>query len=319
MRARLPGLYQEFLEPQELIQAQTIQQNIMDVLMMLEVDFGMAAPPINTPLLLYRWIQDLALPLEIFTASQRLARVLNVDGAFTKDGSSIVLRYPEVRLMALVVIATKMLLPFDEIERYPTSATELAVFAMNWDEWVKVHRPDHNHTVDSSQLSFEEAFNFAETNCLDAADETLDAYLDWYNTNIASEEVRTRGQAGRDADFRRALFKMFPVQTETHTRTKQKSTVTGGEVEAKLRQIQSTLVPKATVEQNQDTKDTPRPGTYYRRFRHVEDLSGPAKIFFEEAAKLAGSSLESMVQAVFLTERKVQKHEEALRKAGSAR
>ena len=38
-------------------------------------------------------------------------------------------------------------------------------------------------------------------------------------------------------------------------------------------------------------------------------------MFFDKAAKLAGLSLEGIVQAVFLTERKLQKHEESLRRA----
>lgn len=318
MRARLPGPYQELLEPQDLLQPQLIHQSIVEILTMLRMEFGMATPPINTPLILYKWIQDLALPLEVFVASQRLARILNIDGTFCAGGSNIVLRYPEVRLMALVVIATKLLLPFDEIERHPQSITELSGLSMNWDEWVEAHKNADKKIVDQSQLNFEKAFNFTESNCTEAADETLDAYLDWYSDNIATEEVRERGQAGRDANFRRALFRMFPVHSGQSAGTPQPSDVAKNGLESKIRHVQSTLRPRR-VEKTQTTKDAPRSGCFYRRFRSVEDLSGPMKIFFEKAAMLAGLPLDGMVQAVFLTERRVQNHEEALRKTTKAR
>ena len=60
-----------------------------------------------------------------------------------------------------------------------------------------------------------------------------------------------------------------------------------------------------------------RAGSFYRRHREVQDLEGPLKLLYELAAELAGVSLEGLTKAVFLTERKLQKHEEQLRKARS--
>lgn len=318
MKARLPPRYQELLEPQDLLQPQLMHQSIIDILMRLQADFGMALPSTNTPLILYRWVQELALPLEVYAATQRLAGILNVDGTFSGGSSDVVLRYPEVRLMALVMIAAKLLFPFDEIKRQPHSPTDLSALSMNWDEWTKTQQRENESDVERSRLSFEKAFSFTEADAIEATDDVLDDYLDWYQENIATEEVRERGRAGRDADFRRTLFEMFPVRSDPPSRRARPSTTTGEGVETRLRHTQSTLSLEPLVE-NDQTKDVPRSGSFYRRFRTAQELSGPVRIFYEKSAKLAGLPVDGMVQAVFFFERRLQKFEEELRKTEKAR
>jgi RNA polymerase I-specific transcription initiation factor RRN7 len=128
------------------------------------------------------------------------------------------LRCPEIRLMALVVIATKLLFPWDGRPRFPQSATDLSALEMDWTEWARVQRAGRRlsgrsaeTTASDGPLRFEDAFNMTEEQSLALADERLDEYLDWYQSNLASDEVRQRGRAGKDAGFRKALFSMFPV------------------------------------------------------------------------------------------------------------
>jgi RNA polymerase I-specific transcription initiation factor RRN7 len=63
-----------------------------------------------------------------------------------------------------------------------------------------------------------------------------------------------------------------------------------------------------------ELRNVNRVGSVYRRYRTVKELSGPVKLLFDKASALAGLSMENMVLAVFLTERKLQKFEEVLRK-----
>lgn len=321
MRERLPALYHDFLEPQEVLSPRRIHQSVAETLTLLDGEFGMATPPINISLVLYRWIEVLALPLEVFTAAKRLMRILGIDGDFSPSSSSIVLRYPEARLMAVLVIATKLLLPFDKIDRKQKSSTDLPTLSMDWYEWTKILRSEADTHGNLGSLSFDDAFKFTEADCLEATDDTLDAYLDWYSDNLASEDIRERGQAGRDADFRRALFKIFALPSRVSTKQARPATPTGTEPMAgeKLRQVQSTLVSTQAIEDDQTIEDAPPPGSFYRRFKHIEELGGPVKIFYEKAAELAGVALDGIVQAVFLTEHKLQKHEEGLRKAAVGR
>jgi len=314
MRTRLPGAYQGLLDVQELLQPQNLHQRVMRTVAMLKSEFGMTIPPINIALVLYRWLRLLALPLEAFVATQRLMRVLEVDGNFSDRGRIAVLRYPEVRLMAVMVIATKLLFPFDDIERDVEEDANSTALSMDWQQWTSVIKDDTDQNPAEQPLTFKEAFEFDEASCMEASEDTLDAYLDWYGDSIASEDIRDRGQAGRDADLRRALFRLFPTKPERAAPARQPTVMSQDEPEKKIREAQSALRPTQDPEGRQDAQDIARPGSYYRRIRSSEELSGPMQVFFDRAAKLAGVRVDDMVQAVFTMERRLQKREEELRK-----
>lgn len=318
MRERLPGEYERQLEPQVLLQPQVLHQRVSDTVKVFGLEFGMAFPPINTSLVLFRWIKDLMLPLEIFVASQRLARSLRVDFTFGASSSCVVLRYPEASLMAFVVVATKLLLPFDDIERHPLSINDLSTMSMDWNEWKIAQESGRDDRSDASRLTYSQAFSFLETDCFAAADEKLDSYLAWYAENVASDEVREGGEAGKDAEFRRTLFGMFPLDARPQPHFNATADAMKQQDTSKLRTVQERLVPRAVVEPVASNKDTARLGSSYRRFRQVEDLSGVVEVFYVKAAKVAGLSLDGLVQAVFSIERQMQKQEEALRKAARA-
>lgn len=319
MRERLPGRFQELLEPQTLLNPESLHQCILETLTTLNTAFGMTVPAINSPIVLYRWIRILGLPIETFAATQRLARLLDITGEYLLNAnprSCAALRYPEAQLMGLLVVATKLLFPFDDIERYRESANSLSIFDMDWDVWVKVNEISRDTGTHESELSFPEAFAFDESDCLQASDEKLDAYLDWYESNIASEDIREHGRAGHESEFRRALFVMFPVHSDRPMKSKepvQSDLITRNAV----REVQRNLIPKRDIESSDAIDDAPRTGCFYRRYRNVEELPKHARVFFDRASKLVGLSLETMVQAVFHTERELQKVEERLRKGES--
>ena len=162
-------------------------------------------------------------------------------------------------------------------------------------------------------MSFSEALAYTETDVLDASDDKLDQYLDWYETNMASEEIRERGRAGRDVDFRRTLFRLFPLSGTQAAREDLPNVSGEAEIPAdRLRQVQRALQPKKVIGPKHNAQK--RTGSFYRRFRTVADLDGVSKVIYERAAELAGLSLEAMIQAVFAIERKMQTFEERTRK-----
>lgn len=340
MRDRLPGHLQEPLEPQDLLRVETFHRKILDLLTSLDVDVGMQAPPVNHPLVLYRWVKALQLPLEVFVTVQRLGRVLELDFQYSVDAkawSSVSLRYPEVRLMSLVVIATKMLFPFDNAKRYPTSANDMIALKMDWSAWQQVQDRDDVKNVgnsenagfnrlvsqdESSHLTYQTAFTMTESQSLGLADDRLDEYLDWYEGNIASEEVRERGRAGVDAEFRRALFKMFPTHNEsqneaTAPRARTEISDPGNTSDEKLARVQAGLRPQRIVTE-EPADDVPRTGSSYIQYRVVEELHGATKAFHIQAARLAGYPLHGMLRAVFAIERKLLHVEKELREADRA-
>ncbi|KYG42542.1 hypothetical protein M433DRAFT_176638 [Acidomyces richmondensis BFW] len=317
MRERLPATYQELLEPVSLGKPEKLHQYVLELLQLMHEEFGMAVPPLNHVLILQRWIRILTLPLEVFAATQRLARILELGFSFkfqTKESNKakdLMLRYPETRLMALIIVATKLLFPFDDVKRYPTSPSDPSVLSMDWQKWQEIQsRPVRG----AMPLSYQAAMNFSEEDALRAGDEELDAYLDWAEDNIASEEIRERGKAGKDADFRRALFKMFPSGRPSRHDGSLASELPKDShddmFKSKIRQVHAALKPQRIVEPREGFEDVDRTGSYYRRCKRMEELDGPMRMFYEKAGELAGVSLKSMVRAVNLVETRLQKHEE---------
>lgn len=314
MRQRLPGEYERQLEPLDLLRGELLHQKILETITLLHDEFGMTVPPINTSLVLHRWLTELALPVEIFVATQRLARMVGMDFAYDGQDMRVILRYPEARLMALVIVSTKLLFPMDGIQRRPQPAPGLSAVSVDWKEWVKMHEGKDSGRRDEGTLTFEQAFSMGEADCLNADNETLDAYMDWYADNIASEEVRERGAAGKDAEFRRALFSLFPQEPRARPLGDVTLSFQPNDKGKRLRSLGDALPPDSPVQGDSQEPEARELGSFYRRYRSVDELSGPAKVFFDKAAGLAGVSVDSMVQAVFVVERKLQKQEEAFRK-----
>lgn len=114
LRERLPGEFQVLLEPQTVLRPSSLHHRVLELGSLLNTEFGMVLPAVNLPLLLHRWMQDLALPIEVYAATRRLAQILDIDFTLQfggKTNMSRVLRYPEVQLMGLLVVSTKLFFP----------------------------------------------------------------------------------------------------------------------------------------------------------------------------------------------------------------
>ncbi|KAK4544621.1 hypothetical protein LTR36_004193 [Oleoguttula mirabilis] len=322
MRERLPATYQDLLEPQQLRRPQKLHDRILGLLVTLSSEFGMALPPINHPLILYRWVRELALPIEIFAATQRLARVLDLDFAFKLNGKhgskDAVLRYPEARMMALIVVTTKLLFPVDIVKRYPSSASDMSALALDWAPWAELQPQTFGHQP-TPRPDYQKMMDFSQADALQAADDQLDRYMDWFEQNVASEDIREHGKAGKEADFRRTLFQLFPAGNDRAQSTTEPLTATAPDqaITDKLRESQGVLKSKRIIEHTTDAREVNRTGSFYQRYRSADDLEDPVKLLYERAAGLAGLSMESMVRAVFLIEGKMQRHEENSRKDGN--
>ncbi|KAG9644249.1 hypothetical protein KCU69_g18044, partial [Aureobasidium melanogenum] len=268
--------------------------------------FGMATPPINHILVLYRWIRSLALPLEVYSATLRLAKLLEVtfvyDVQAARSSRYRILQYAEPRLMAALIIATKLLFPLDNVKRYPKNPTELSALTMDWSHWSKA-RAEYNDTIKSgTPLGYQEAMQVQEKDILDMSDNKLDEYMDWYGSVFAEETVREKGRIGKEAEFRRALLRLFPIdrpfQDTSDAMDVDKEQEPMPEDE-RLRKVQSSLRPTRVKPNARSTEpEVSRPGNSYRRYRNVGELDGYAKEFYEEAANLVALPLNSLVNFV---------------------
>ncbi len=321
MRERLLAVYQELLEPKLLGKPEKLHNHVLGLMRSFATEFGMALPPINHPLILYRWMRKLALPIEVFAATSRLARLTDITFAFTLDAKpgakNHMLQYPEPRLMAILIVSSKLLFPFDDIERAASSANAMDALGMDWSAWAELQVSQPTEDKAGRPLAYADALEFSQTDVLGAAEHQVDQYMDWCGHNIASEDIRERGKAGRDADFRRILFGMFPVReagATEHEDARESKSREEAEAE-KLRAVQAALSIKSVTQQpRKGQTQASGIGSSYRRIRHAGELEGPAKVFYERAAELAGLSVEAMVMAVFQIEGRMHKLEEKARK-----
>lgn len=322
MKLRLPFNYNKILDPQDVLSPGAVQQAVLDNITAFDRAFGMATPPVNHILVLYRWIRSLALPLEIYSATLRLAKLLEIafvyDVQAKRSSRYRILQYAEPRLMGALVIATKLLFPLDNIKRYPKNPTELSALTMDWSNWSK-SRAEYNDTIKSrTPLGYQEAMLVQEKDILDMSDDKLDQYMDWYGSVFAEETVREKGRIGKEAEFRRALLRLFPVDRPAQ------STSDAMDVDAvqesipedeRLRKVQSSLRPTRVKPNVRSTEpEVSRPGNSYRRYRNVGELEGYAKEFYDEAASLVALPLNSLVKCVFILEKRLEKWENSERK-----
>ncbi|KAG9730381.1 hypothetical protein KCU75_g19042, partial [Aureobasidium melanogenum] len=306
MKLRLPFNYNKILDPQDVLSPGAAQQAVLDNITAFDRAFGMATPPINHILVLYRWIRSLALPLEVYSATLRLAKLLEI--AFVYDVQAArssryrILQYAEPRLMGALVIATKLLFPLDNVKRYPKNPTELSALTMDWSNWSKA-RAEYNDTIKSgTPLGYQEAMQVQEKDILDMSDNKLDEYMDWYGSVFAEETVREKGRIGKEAEFRRALLRLFPIdrpfQDTSDAMDVDKEQEPMPEDE-RLRKVQSSLRPTRVKPNARSTEpEVSRPGNSYRRYRNVGELDGYAKEFYEEATNLVALPLNSLVNFV---------------------
>lgn len=132
--------------------------------------------------------------VEIYGCSFRLARVLGLEFKYPDWLARHQLtEYPELRIMGLIVISTKLTQPFDNIIRTPEDATDASALKLDWDEWRSLKAQEA-----SKRLKRGEEVHVAEEDVFNMSGEKLDDYLDWYqNTWMDEKESHCKFEATR--------------------------------------------------------------------------------------------------------------------------
>ena len=320
MREQLPGAYQEALDPRPLLKAGHVRESVGQLVILFKRDFGMSFPPLNRPLLTFRYINTLSLPLDVYMGMTRLMEKLDFALEYPKDISKRldVIALPEAQLAAMVIIATKLLYPFDEFYRYPTTPAEPAATLFSWEIWSQTlsnsAEASQSAAAAPAKLSFEQAMKIEDKDVFAMSEKELDNYLDFYEQTWM--EGDPKGQ-GKERDFQEALFRMFPtnkakslVNPSTSSSGQEGEAIDPKSESAKIVEIISAMQPQRAVTEEQAEKvEEPvlRPGNRYQRHRDMSTVLGFEKLFYEEVARLTGMSVISLVKAVFLTELRIQR------------
>jgi RNA polymerase I-specific transcription initiation factor RRN7 len=313
MKSRLPQHYRRALDPEIVLTPRHLQRSVMKLVFFFQQGHQITFPPLNRPLLLFRLIQELALPLEIYAATSRIASLLG----FSFDLPSIHLRriqnldIPETQLIAALIVAVKLLYPFDEAIRHPRAPSDPTVAVVDWNSWVARTKEFHSTTETTEISTFDELLQIDDSSIFSMSGEKLDQYLDWYQKVWADETIPDQDQ---NADFRQAMFAMFPAEPPLPVKLPQEGVPNEQAIQqaqrARLKGVQQDLElrrPITDPEAKAMEEPVMRPGSFYKYYRSVEELPPNAKAFYEAAASLMGMPLHRLVSAVYTTERKLSK------------
>lgn len=289
MRLRLPGQFQHALELRTQLKGSSIYNSVLEMVEFYNIQFEMVFPPLNFPLLIYKHMTDLGLPIEIYPAVRRLATILEVDFTYPilhkKSYSS--LAYPEVQLMCFIVIATKLSHPFDDILRHPENESDPTTVKIDWVKWRQIMTDK-----ETNGLRRGEEIKVTDLDVIEMNEEKLDDYLNWYQRMWIDD---------RNPKMPEKILELFPL----HEISPQSNIELSDEQSiSRLMKVQGSLIVQNPLADREDdnSKEVNRPGELYRRFRTIEELPENAKAFYEIAAKNIGITLSGLVRAVFQTE-----------------
>lgn len=115
--------------------------------------------------------------VEIYFATQHLKDILGLDFSFpvSKAPRSLSSSYPEVRLISLIIVATKLVQPFDSTIRKPKNEIDPSFIKLDWEKWMKI-------MVERSpgELKRGEEIYLNDTDVCDMNEREIDQYLDWF-------------------------------------------------------------------------------------------------------------------------------------------
>ncbi|EON63674.1 hypothetical protein W97_02902 [Coniosporium apollinis CBS 100218] len=292
MRHALPVQYAHALDPDALLRPDALRMAVQRLVGAYRRDFGLEVPGVNVPLVLWRYVGELGMPLDVYPAARRVGGL--VEWSFGFPGAAVemgkrrrVADSPEVQLMACVVVAVKMLFPFHEGEGGQKVQTDgkTGLVRVDWDEWESAQAEYEEALERPRRLGFEDAMRASEEDVFGMTDVQMDDYLDWYEDTWVEQEESAKAKGAHSTTSGR------PARDEADRKNAHAQ---------KLNAVQGAMKPRQQASE-------PRKQRNYRLYRTAEELAhdARAKRFYDVAATVAGLSLETLVKGVYLTESKL--------------
>ena len=243
-----------------------------------------------------------------------LANLLSISFAFPSPGrrqrtSSL----PELQIISLLIIATKLYHPFDGLPRHVPSLADPAALSIDWPSWVQAQKAHDASSTDEGHLQRGTEINVTEIDAMKMSGQQLDEYMDYYERTFIDPD-RVEQKLPKD------LLDMFPPGrldgSEPASYSYQEQFAKEQEaVEEKLDAVIGSMRLRNVISKESE-EPVRRIGSFYKRYRRAEDLDGYAKVFHEKVAETVGVKLETLVLAVGQIERLLIKWREAKVKEG---
>lgn len=307
MRDRLPGTYHAMLNPNALLKFRRLYATITDLQVSFTKDHKITWAALNYRLLIFRYIKELALPIEIYDFTIRLSKLLGFDFVLPHDskGRLGVRHVPEAQLAGCLVVCIRILYPFDTEKRHPRSAAEPTAIVMNWENWqqqIQHAKAGPNNCRD--RYTVEELTRLEEKDVFDMSTDRLDQYLDFYaGTFLDDAEI----QRTRDTDdFRNAIYGMFPIGDSSPQPSGRVEGSSPKDDLSTVRAVHSSMHARSAIADDEVGAGVLRPGQSYHIYKKEKDLPEHAKVLYEEVAKLQGLSMDMLIMAVLSVEARIE-------------
>lgn len=210
---------------------------------------------------------------------------------------------PEMQLAVLLVIATKLLFPFDDLKRYPSTHGEPSTQIMNWPEWLRAQRRFEYHPQTHGKMAKELAIQVTDKDVFHMEPQDLDQYMDWYESNWL--------------DKPRALNPVADMFPTGRTGTEMTPDTAASDAEEALKVLRQSVMEalKAAPVSSAQKADLVRPGSWYQRYRWETQLPETARVFYKLNADLASVSMSTLIRTVANAEWRIAKWLEDQRRA----
>ncbi|MCJ1449196.1 MAG: Pol I core factor CF [Stictis urceolatum] len=304
VRRNLSTRWINLLETHHALKPDDINHSLRRMLYHYHRHYELALPPLNYEPLLYRYIRDLALPLQLFTSVQTLATLLSTPFTYPthKPHKSTHQPLPELSLFSLLTIVIKLYHPFSSPTLYARSVTDPAYLTLDWPTWSSAR------TRHAQILAYNKPFlpgaqmSVRETDVFNLESDQLDSYMDWYEktwTAPARTDVSSR-------DLPQDLIDMFPTEHPVSLGPVQPSRRASdagkefGAAEERLERVVGSLQTRPIIsdQRAQELGGVPRVGSRYEVFPSEETLGGVAREFHEAVAERAAVSLDVLLKEV---------------------
>lgn len=208
---------------------------------------------------------------------------------------------PEVQVITLIIIATKLLFPFDELKRNPATPREPATQTVNWNEWMQAQRKFNHHEQSGGQIGKEQLMRITDEDVLGMNNSEMDQYMDWYEKDWLHNVKTSNPIAEMFSPSRPSPGEQLDVDAEPVEPVPTAGTDTDEALRSLLEAVMADLTPAPVDPSSKNLK----PGAWYARYRWESQLPDTARAFYELGAQLASISLTTLVRAVSVAEWRV--------------
>ncbi|KAI1339507.1 hypothetical protein F5Y15DRAFT_74907 [Xylariaceae sp. FL0016] len=292
VRDRLPAQYHRAMQIRDHLAPGKLLSAVQELVLLYKAKYDIKVPPLNYVPPLYRYIEELTLPVEVFGTVQALAEILEVDFLYpAPEGRKRVrtMQNPEVLLMTLVLVATKLLFPLDRNKWSPTNYTEPRIQTIDWTRWQKIVKD--KPAEECTHLTRGEEYKITAYDALEMEKTKVDDYMDWFE----------RMWIG-DGDPRTTERLRQPFQGES--RPSQPSQARDDRDERTRRRYEALHDIIESFDSGTSRKEDADCSCPV--WRTEEDLPEAAKAVYSQAAELAALPLSTLIQCAVQVERQLE-------------